>query len=810
MPKRSLTFLVAGLALLVAACSSPEELEADYLESGLELLAEGETAKATLSFRNVLRINPNNAEALLALGRIAESQQNLPHAYNNYQAASDADPELIEAHNAYAVLALTANELEIVEGAIAKIEAVATPHADAEALRAAVALRRGDGAAAEAHALAALALDPAHVNATSALAGVLNGRGDVEGAVDVIDTFFDSQGPNVALALLKVQLRAADDDPDGVREAFEELIAFEPDNAQFRIALADFHRSNDAFGDAETVLRQAVDQLSGNPTATVALVQMVFQREGVDAAVAEADAAIARNPEALQNVSFLVADLFTQAQRYDEARERLQAILDDAGETTARGLDARAALASIALASGDADGARTQVDAALEDDQQHRGLNYLSAVLHLGAGNPAEAIPVARSTLGRDPNWVPGLKVLAEAHLRRDDQGLAIDILSRIHQLAPRDLTAAEALARLLTARGDYDAAMAVWDTIVAQVDDPGPALANAAQLAIRSENWARASRDIDRLLDVPETAISGSLLAGSLRTAQGDYGGGREWFERASALDPEAAQPLFGLVQTYLAEDDVASAIGVIRERIDTGASSDVTIVNLLGQLYARNGQIDEAIATYEEAILAQPQWATPYLELAAVLESEGQTQAALDMLERGIAAGGDPGQLLLAKAFTEQRVGREVDAIATYDRLLELGSTNDVVVNNFAALVADFAYEDQATLDRALELAKRFTTSSEAYFLDTLGWLHFRNGDPARALSFLRRAAAILPDDAHIRYHVGASLAAADEHRAAEAELVRALPEGADYVGVDHARTLLDEVRRKLAEDAPSEGAS
>src|SRR5690606_6600806 len=126
---------------------------------------------------------------------------------------------MVEAINAYAVLALTANQMEAVVDAVARIEAVNPDHPDGLALQAALALRDGEVDAAERSARAALAAEPGHVNATSALAGVFNARGEPHEAVAVIDGFFAEQGPNVPLALLKIQLLASADDRSGVEQA---------------------------------------------------------------------------------------------------------------------------------------------------------------------------------------------------------------------------------------------------------------------------------------------------------------------------------------------------------------------------------------------------------------------------------------------------------------------------------------------------------------------------------------------------------------------------------------------------------------
>ncbi len=807
IPSLRRAFLCIAVVLTLAACSSPEQREAEYLERGLALLEEGELSRAAVNLRNVLRINPRNAQALLAMGRINERQQRYPQAFNAYLSAADADPTLIEAHNAYAVLALTANQLEIVEDAVVKMREADATHPDGLALEAALLLRRGDVDDAETAARRALEAQPDHVNATSALAGVFNARDRRGDAVALLDDYHATHGPNVPLTLLKIQLLAADGDLRGVEDGFAQLIEFAPENAEFRIALANFYRSQQREGDAETTLRDAVDALGGDVSTAAALVQLVYGTSGVDAAVAEADRLLERDPDA-RTLDFLVADLLAREGQVDAARARLQQVMDAVGATAPRGLDANTALAGIDVTEGRVDAAEARLAEVLEADRQHRGANYLTGVLRLAAGDPNEAIAAGRSALARDPDWVPGLKLLAEAHHARGDRDLAVEALGRVTALAPQDVAAAEAYARLLTERGDYDRAMEVWDRIIQQVDDPAAALATSAELAIRQRNWSRATRDIDRLLEDEQGALSGALLAGSLRLAQGDYAGGRAWFTRAGEINPGAAQPLLGVVRSFVAEDDLPGALAVLETRLDE-TPDDALAWNLKAQLLARDGQGDEAAAAYDRAIAVQSDWATPYRELAELHEASGRTDAAIQTLEQGIEAGADPGSLLLQRAFVEQRAERFEAAISSYERLLDAGSDNDVVVNNFAALVADFAHDDAARLQRAATLAARFQSSNEAYFLDTLGWVRYRQGDAQAGLPLLRRAAAMLPSDPHLNYHAGAAFHAIGDFDQARTHLQRAVVEGADYPGQDHARELLDEIERAAettASDSPS----
>ncbi|NIP27436.1 MAG: hypothetical protein GWO38_27405, partial [Phycisphaerae bacterium] len=96
---RPFSFCVIALVILLSGCSGSEERQAEYLSRAKEHFEAGNLDKARIEAKNVLQINPKNAEGRYYLGLIAEKDQNFREAFGNFKAAAENDPKHVRALN---------------------------------------------------------------------------------------------------------------------------------------------------------------------------------------------------------------------------------------------------------------------------------------------------------------------------------------------------------------------------------------------------------------------------------------------------------------------------------------------------------------------------------------------------------------------------------------------------------------------------------------------------------------------------------------------------------------------------------------
>ena len=197
---------------------------------------------------------------------------------------------------------------------------------------------------------------------------------------------------------------------------------------------------------------------------------------------------------------------------------------------------------------------------------------------------------------------------------------------------------------------------------------------------------------------------------------------------------------------------------------------------VELLFEIYRRQGRLAEARRSFEEAESAGVLHAGARLLLARLYLSQGELAKAQQAFEKVVA---------------EQP---------------ELASAR----NDLAFVLAERGEQ----LDRAVELARGAPPAlgNNPAAIDTLGYVHYRAGRLEAALAELQRAVALAESRPARRapiytYHLGLVLQALDRKGEAANAFQRALASGEDFPEAEDARRRLESV---LATPPPGANAS
>src|SRR5581483_2148034 len=223
---RKSLFVLAALQL--AGCSSPEDRAQRYYENGVKLFSEHENAKATIEFRNAVRLKKDFVAAWKILAQLDEASRNWSGLAADMRALVQLDAKDVSSR-------LKLGKLLLLAGSSDEALALANTgiqlddrNADLHALKAATFLKQNNHPEAIREAQNALDLDPTNADALMVLAVDRLGSGDAKGALSLL------QGPlvaqtidrenNVGFQLLKIKLFGQTGDSKSAETALKKLI----------------------------------------------------------------------------------------------------------------------------------------------------------------------------------------------------------------------------------------------------------------------------------------------------------------------------------------------------------------------------------------------------------------------------------------------------------------------------------------------------------------------------------------------------------------------------------------------------------
>jgi tetratricopeptide (TPR) repeat protein len=352
--------------------------------------------------------------------------------------------------------------------------------------------------------------------------------------------------------------------------------------------------------------------------------------------------------------------------------------------------------------------------------------------------------------------------------------------------------------ANLRVARADFllsirDESGALKELRAALDEDPQNirALQMKADIHVSRKEWSAAEDTLAKLKAVSPEQPIGYYQLGLVYEAQKKSGQAIAEFETASTKAPGAAEPLAAIVNLLLAQGKTDEAIARLNQALRASPGQLAPHI-LLSDIYANQKKYGQAEAELRKALETNPKAPGPYWSLANLRLAQGDTKAAIELFQKGLTV--NPGDRVLSQGLAEsyQTAGDNDKAIVEYEKLLKRRPDDEVAANNLASLLTD-AKGDRASLERALELTKRFEQSSNPSFVDTVGWVYFKLGQTERGLSLLQRAAAIAPRNPVFQYHLGMAMYQQGDMKSAKTHLQQALDAKVNFAGIEQAKSIL-----------------
>lgn len=258
------------------------------------------------------------------------------------------------------------------------------------------------------------------------------------------------------------------------------------------------------------------------------------------------------------------------------------------------------------------------------------------------SGKPQQAVDAYERALQLRPDLAHGLLSLAEALKASGQMSRAGETLDRAIKIFPTDASAWFQSGALDYASGNASEAMKKMQKAEALDPDLTGGHRGLAELLWRmgqmdaSESELRSALRLDPY-DSEAYDLIGRVLAGKDQMPEALFD-----FEKATVLEPRHAPYLYDYALALSSVNRLDDAQRSVEAAL--GANPNMAEAHeLLGGIFAGKQMLSEAAREYSEAIRLKPDFARAHLDLARVLDAEGDRSGAIEQLRKA-AAGSDP----------------------------------------------------------------------------------------------------------------------------------------------------------------------
>lgn len=791
LPVMRILACVFAVSLLVSCGGNKEDRKTRYFERGMELYNQGNYVKARLEFKNVLQIDPNDAEGYYMFGQIEEHEQDWRKAYALFTRVIELNPThpgaLVHLGRLYALSGAPEKALESA-AAVLKND---PDNVGALVLKGLANARLGKKDIAIQEAKSAVDVDSGNADAISLLSALYADKGDIAGAIELARKGIEKQPESVSLYILLAGLYEKAGNTKGVIDALERMIELKPHDLAGRVRLAAYHVRKGDKAEGEKVLREAVTAIPESFEAKLTLVDYLEKEGSVDQSIAQLKEFIASSPDTYE-LQLHLAQIYLNHQNLEGARQIYQQIIDNAGDSP-DAETAKTKMAGLLASENKADAARVLIEEVLKENPRQKDALLIRAALSIDSNESDKGIADLRTLLKDDPGDVKALRLKARAHLLKKEIALARQSLESAIQASPQEAAANVELVQLLVNTGELDDAVTVLERMLRFVPDNLAVNNIIARIRAKQQRWDEVLKISERLRESHPDSPLGYYYQGVALQGENRLEESVQAFEQSLQRNSDATEPLIGMSRSLLLMNRTDQALERIQQVVIRNPKHFLA-KNLEGEVLLGLKRYADAETAFEAALQLNPKWDLPYKNLAKTFFAQGQVTKAIDVIRNGFKSTQDP-LLGLELATHLDRSGESELAAGIYKVLLERFPNMTAAANNYAMLLIRGA-PSQENLNKAAELVKQFEISNNPIYLDTLGWVFLKQGKSERAIDVLKRAVKGQEDNPEIRYHLGAAYYEAGRTEDAKKELEMSLASGAQFEGLERARQILAEI--------------
>ena len=523
-------------------------------------------------------------------------------------------------------------------------------------------------------------------------------------------------------------------------EQYREIHRLDPTDAESALWLARLYRLKNEHDKAEEVLRSILKNDPENEAAVEQLTQLLMDEGKAPEAVSLLEGITAHSPSPV--LLDLLGDAHTQAHELAKAEQayRKAAELDPSELSHQRGL----------------------------------GQTLLAEEKY------SEALSVYRKLSDLVPDDADVYLRIAQIYRELHQLNKAEEILLKARQYAPGSLEVMYNEAMLYQAQGRYqDAIRVLSDAVTGIKSQPPAAPSRRRSLAILYQQLGQLYRDTQNY----QAAIYTFEELGHL---------GEEEDRRARML----------IMDTYRSAKDLAKALQTGKEAL-AKYPADPSIRASQALLLGENGQTEDAVKILRAQLHGNQGDRDTYLNIAQVYERGRRYKEAEEAAHAAEVLPGQPRDkemvwFLLGAIYERQKFFDRAEE--QFKKVLAVNPKNAQVLNYYGYMLGDLGIR----LDEAEALVQRALKEEpfNGAYMDSLGWIYFKENKLAASETTLRKAVQRESHDATIHSHLGDVYAKTGRSELAAAEWEKSLMEWRRSLPADIESDKVAELEKKLSQ--------
>jgi tetratricopeptide (TPR) repeat protein len=334
-------------------------------------------------------------------------------------------------------------------------------------------------------------------------------------------------------------------------------------------------------------------------------------------------------------------------------------------------------------------------------------------------------------------------------------------------------LSAHTVAARIHEDRGQHGQALGQTDIVLAQNPKSPEARFVRDQALVGLKQYDKAQPELEALVKQRPHYADAVYELGNLYALQKEYGKAQAQYEDlwkgAGPNHPGDLRGFIGLQNLKMQHGQWKEAIAAIRDLVEKYPAQPqlhLALANFEAEAAAglgandpeRHGLLGKAASEYGQVLKTNGQAADVWLRLGITQRMLSQNDAALASFNQAIRANPADEKASLSRATLLEAMGRQAQARDAYNQVLGINPDNGVALNNLAFLNAKTGQNLDVAMTLAERAKKRMPDSPNVS--DTLGYVYYEKNLTGDAIRELQQAVEAAPLNSMFRLHLAMAL--------------------------------------------------